>query len=67
MRVNLVSGIFGDDYLYADCYIDGEYYDFISSNNGVRLINEFGEDNTTEDFVEIENQLRKQLLKCSNH
>lgn len=65
MQVTLVSGLFGE-YVSADCYIDGEYYDFITSNKGVRLINQFGEDvqMSLQDYVFIEEELRRQHNKA---
>lgn len=62
MKVQLVSGLFGE-YIAADCYIDGEYFDFITSTKGCKLINEFGEQVTRNlsEHVEIERQLREQF------
>lgn len=61
MKVTLVSGLFGE-YMSADCYIDGEYYDFITSSKNVRVINQFGEEvqMNLQDYVFIEEELRKQ-------
>lgn len=61
MKVTLVSGLFGE-YVSADCYIDGEYYDFITSSKSVRVINQFGEDvqMSLQDYIFIEEELRKQ-------
>lgn len=61
MKVTLVSGLFGE-YVSADCYIDGEYYDFITSSKNIRLINQFGEDvqMSLQDYIFIEEELRKQ-------
>lgn len=62
MNVQLVSGLFGE-YIMADCYVDGEYFDFITSTKGCKLINEFGEQvyRSISEYVEIESQLSKQF------
>lgn len=62
MKVKLVSGLFGS-YISADCYIDGEYYDFYTSTKGCKLINGEGNEVNMElaDYVEIEKQLREQF------
>lgn len=39
--ISLISGLFGE-YVMADCIIEGEYFDFISSENGFKLVNQYG-------------------------
>ncbi len=65
MKITLVSGLFGE-HVSADCYIDGEYYDFITSSKSFRLINQFGEDvqMSLQDCVFIEEELRRQHNKA---
>jgi hypothetical protein len=62
LKVQLVSGLFGS-YISADCYINGEYFDFYTSTEGVRLINEWGIEvpMSISEYVDIEMQLRQQF------
>lgn len=62
LKVQLVSGLFGS-YISADCYINGEYFDFYTSTQGCKLINEWGIEvpMAISEYVEIEKQLREQF------
>lgn len=62
LKVQLVSGLFGS-YISADCYINGEYFDFYTSTQGCKLINEWGIEvpMALSEYVEIEKQLRAQF------
>lgn len=62
LKVQLVSGLFGS-YISADCYINGEYFDFYTSTQGCKLINEWGIEvpMSTAEYVDIEMQLRQQF------
>lgn len=62
LKVQLVSGLFGS-YISADCYINGEYFDFYTSTKGVRLVNEWGIEvpMSISEYVDIEMQLRQQF------
>lgn len=62
MKVQLVSGLFGS-YISADCYINGEYFDFYTSTKECKLVNCEGNEVHMEvaDYVEIEKQLREQF------
>lgn len=62
IKVNLVSGLIGE-YVTADCYINGEYFDFWSSSEGYKLVNEFGLEvpMASHEYTEIEKQIREQF------
>lgn len=62
LKVSFVSGLFSDC-IYADCYINGEYFDFIKDSRGFALINEFGIEvpMAQSEYFEIEKQLREQF------
>lgn len=62
LKVQLVSGLFGS-YISADCYISGEYFDFYTSTEGCKLINEWGIEvpMSISEYVDIEMQLRQQF------
>ncbi len=62
LNIQLVSGLFSE-YVYADCYINDEYFDFIKNDEGFKLINEFGIEvpMATSEYAEIEKQLREQF------
>lgn len=62
LKVQLVSGLFGS-YISADCYINGEYFDFYTSTEGCKLINEWGIEvpMSIAEYIDIEAQLRKQF------
>lgn len=62
LKVQLVSGLFGS-YISADCYINGEYFDFYTSTQGCKLINEWGIEvpMAISEYIEIEKQLREQF------
>ena len=62
LKVQLVNGLFGN-YISADCYINGEYFDFYTSTQGCKLINEWGIEvpMSIAEYVDIEKQLREQF------
>lgn len=62
LKVQLVSGLFGS-YISADCYINGEYFDFYTSTQGCKLINEWGYEvpMSISEYADIETQLRQQF------
>jgi len=62
IKVQLVSGLIGS-YISADSYINGEYFDFYTSTQGCKLINEWGIEvpMALSEYVEIEKQLREQF------
>ena len=62
LKVQLVSGLFGS-YISADCYINGEYFDFHTSTQGCKLVNEWGIEVpiSISECVNIERQLRQQF------
>ena len=62
LKVQLVSGLFGS-YISADCYINGEYFDFYTSTQGCKLVNEWGLEVPVaiSEYIEIEKQLREQF------
>lgn len=61
LKVQLVSGLFGR-YISADCYIGGEYFDFYTSTQGCKLLDQWGVElpMNLSQYVEIEKQLREQ-------
>lgn len=60
-KVTLLTGLIGE-YITADCYIGGSYFDFYFTTNGYKLINEWGEETLMNqaEFTYIELELRRQ-------
>lgn len=62
LKVELLSGLIGE-YVSADCYIDGEYFDFYTSTKGVKLVNEWGFEVplSISEYTSVEQQIRQQF------
>lgn len=61
LKVSLVSGLMGES-IYADCYINGKYYDFIKKGQSYLVEGELGQLGmfTEKQCQFIESELRRQ-------